>query len=205
LQILTADYVQSSPNLSGCPATQKPEFAFIGRSNVGKSSLINMICDRSKLALTSSKPGKTRNINHFLINDEWFVVDLPGYGFAQISQLQRSLWLKNTEEYLQKRENLVNTFLLIDASIPPQKKDLEFANWMGEKWLPFSIVFTKTDKAKTTETQKNIAGFKKEMLKSWSELPPVFLCSSEEKKGRDEILAYIRDCIKTYVPREQKK
>ena len=195
MQIHSAKYIQSCPDIKGCPVTTLPEFAFIGRSNVGKSSLINMITGHNKLALTSKKPGKTRNINHFLINEAWYLVDLPGYGFAQISQLQRELWLKNIQEYFLYRDNLKNVFLLVDSSIPPQKKDIEFTNWLGAHMLPFSLVFTKNDKARPLELQKNISDFKKELLKTWEELPPIFLSSVEKKSGRDEILDYIKLCI----------
>lgn len=195
MQIHSAKYIQSCPDITGCPVTNLPEFAFIGRSNVGKSSLINMITGHNKLALTSKKPGKTRNINHFLINEKWYLVDLPGYGFAQISQLQRELWLKSIQEYFLKRENLKNVFLLVDSSIPPQKKDMEFITWLGQSHIPFSIVFTKMDKAKALQLQKNMSDFKKELHKTWEELPPIFLSSVEKKTGRDEILDYIKLCM----------
>jgi GTP-binding protein len=195
MQIKSAEYFVSSPNLASCPQTDLPEFAFIGRSNVGKSSLINMLTGKKGLALVSGKPGKTRIINHFIINEEWYLVDLPGYGYAHVSQLQRGEWLKHTEEYLAKRKNLYNVFLLVDSRIEPQKKDLDFANWLGKYNVPFSIVFTKADKPKTTELQKNIAAFKREMKKTWSQLPPMFTTSSEDKRGRDEILNYIEKII----------
>jgi GTP-binding protein len=195
LQIHSARYIQSSPDISGCPKTDLPEFAFIGRSNVGKSSLINMLTGRNRLALTSSKPGKTRNINHFLVNEKWYVVDLPGYGYAQISQLQRDLWLKNIQDYFLKRDNLKNVFLLIDASIPPQKKDIEFVNWLGEHHVPFCIVFTKTDKEKSMKMQMNIKAFKAELIKHWEELPPILMTSVEKRTGKEEILACIEECL----------
>jgi GTP-binding protein len=195
MQIKSAEYFVSSPNLASCPQTDLPEFAFIGRSNVGKSSLINMLTGKKGLALVSGKPGKTRIINHFIINEEWYLVDLPGYGYAHVSQLQRGEWLKHTEEYLARRKNLYNVFLLVDSRIEPQKKDLDFANWLGKYNVPFSIVFTKADKPKTTELQKNIAAFKREMKKTWSQLPPMFTTSSEDKRGRDEILDYIEKII----------
>jgi GTP-binding protein len=162
---------------------------------VGKSSLINMLTGRNRLALTSSKPGKTRNINHFLVNEKWYVVDLPGYGYAQISQLQRDLWLKNIQDYFLKRENLKNVFLLIDASIPPQKKDIEFVNWLGEHHVPFCIVFTKTDKEKAMKMQMNIKAFKAELIKNWEELPPILMTSVEKRTGKEEILASIEGCL----------
>jgi GTP-binding protein len=199
LQIHSARYIQSSPDVTGCPKTDFPEFAFIGRSNVGKSSLINMVTGRAKLALTSSKPGKTRNINHFLINEKWYIVDLPGYGYAQISQLQRDLWLRNIQGYFLRRENLKNVFLLIDASIPPQKKDIEFANWMGEHQVPFCIVFTKTDKEKQLKMQLNVKAFKAELTKTWEELPMFIISSVEKKTGKEEILKYIGECMEKPV------
>jgi len=195
MRILTAEYVQSSPNIAGCPDTEQPEFAFIGRSNVGKSSLINMLTGKSKLALTSSKPGKTRNINHFLINEKWYLVDLPGYGYAQISQLQRDLWLKSIQEFFLKREQLKNVFLLVDASIPPQKKDIEFTNWLGKSNIPFCIVFTKTDKEKMLKMQKNVADFKTELKKTWAQLPTFIMSSIEKELGKKEILDYISLCL----------
>jgi len=196
MQIHTAQYIQSSPNLEGCPITDQPEFAFIGRSNVGKSSLINMITGKNKLALTSSKPGKTRNINHFWIDEKWYIVDLPGYGYAQISQMQRDLWLKVIQEFFIKREQLKNVFLLVDASIPPQKKDLEFTNWLGKSNIPFCIVFTKIDKEKTLKMQKNIADYKAELKKTWAALPTMILSSTEKELGKKEILDYISLCMK---------
>ena len=195
MQIHSARYVQSSVNIAGCPVSNLPEFAFIGRSNVGKSSLINMITGHNNLALTSKKPGKTKNINHFLINDAWFLVDLPGYGFAQISQMQRDLWLKSIQEYFLNRDNLKNVFLLIDSSIPPQKKDIDFTNWLGMHMIPFSIVFTKTDKAKAMQLKKNTEAFKAILKENWEELPPMFSSSVEKKTGQKEILDYIANCI----------
>jgi GTP-binding protein len=200
LIIRSARYIQSCPTIAACPKPDKAEFAFIGRSNVGKSSLINMLTSNGKLAQVSSRPGKTKMINHFLINDGWYLVDLPGYGYAAISQTQRDTWQRNLEEYLQKRENLQNVFLLVDANIPPQKKDIEFAEWLGEHHVPFSIIFTKADKPKTNALQQNIAAFKREMLKSWAQLPPMFITSLEKQRGRDDILSYIENCINTYEP-----
>jgi GTP-binding protein len=195
LQINSARYIQSAPTIEGCPKTDLYEFAFIGRSNVGKSTLINMITERSKLALTSSKPGKTRNINHFLINEQWYLVDLPGYGYAQISQIQRDLWLRNIQEFFLKRENLKNVFLLIDASIPPQKKDIEFTNWLGKSQIPFCIVFTKTDKEKALKMQMNVKAFKAELTKIWDVLPTIIMSSTEKSLGKKEIMDYITLCL----------
>jgi len=155
-----------------------------------------MVTGKPKLALTSSKPGKTRNINHFLINEKWFLVDLPGYGYAQISHLQRDLWLKNIQTYFLKRDNLMNVFQLIDASIPPQKKDIEFTNWLGASGVPFCLVFTKTDKEKTMKMQANIKGYKTELMKTWAELPNIILSSTEKKTGKEEVLDYIDSILK---------
>jgi GTP-binding protein len=196
MKIQSAEFIGSAGSLAGCPKTEKPEFAFIGRSNVGKSSLINFLVQRAGLAQTSSKPGKTKSINHFLINKAWYLVDLPGYGYAAISQSTRTKWLKSTEEYLLKRKNLVSVFLLIDASIPPQKADIEFANWLGGKGIPFSITFTKTDKAKLGEVSKNIKSFKAKLLEHWEELPEMFITSAEKGTGKKEVLAYITSCLK---------
>jgi len=154
-----------------------------------------MITSRNKLALTSKKPGKTIKINHFLINEKWYLVDLPGYGFAHVSHLQREMWLHNIQEYFIKRKNLKNVFLLVDASIPPQKADIEFTNWLGKNMVPFCIVFTKTDKAKTLQMQKNIEDFKTELLKIWEELPTMLTSSTLKEIGRKEILDYINLCL----------
>ena len=176
----------------------KPEFAFIGRSNVGKSSLINMLTGKKKLAKTSSTPGKTQLINHFEINNEWYLVDLPGYGFAKASKKSRQSWEVFITEYLLHRESLMTTFVLIDARLPPQKIDLEFMNWCGGKGIPFSLVFTKTDKLSSSSLQKNLSGYKKEMLKFWDELPPVFVTSSQSKFGREPLLNYIDEILKAF-------
>lgn len=189
--IKTAEFVISNTDITKCPKDGKPEYAFIGRSNVGKSSLINMLTDHKKLAKTSGKPGKTQLINHFVINDDWYLVDLPGYGYAKASKTSRAKWEKFISDYLTKREELVNIFVLIDSRLEPQKIDLEFMNWCGEEGLPFSMVFTKIDKLSSTALQKNLAKYKKEMLKYWEELPPVFTTSSESKFGRERLLNYI--------------
>lgn len=191
--IKTASFVISNTDVNKCPLPELPEYAFIGRSNVGKSSLINMITDAKKLAKTSGKPGKTQLINHFIINDSWYIVDLPGYGFAKTSKENRYKWTKFIEKYLKERSNLMNTFVLIDSRLPPQKIDLEFINWMGFNERPFALVFTKIDKLSSTELQKNLAKYKKELLKNWEELPPVFSSSSQSKFGREKILNYISD------------
>ncbi len=191
MKIKSAAFVISNDDISKCPKDGKPEYAFIGRSNVGKSSLINMITERNKLAKTSGRPGKTQLINHFLINEEWYLVDLPGYGYAKASKTSRAKWEKFISEYLTKREELLNVFVLIDARLEPQQIDLEFMNWCGEKGIAFSMVFTKIDKLSSTVLQKNLAKYKKEMLKYWEELPPVFTTSAESKFGREKLLNYI--------------
>jgi GTP-binding protein len=189
--IKTATFVVSNTEHKLCPSDGKPEFAFIGRSNVGKSSLINMLTGHKKLAKTSSTPGKTQLINHFEINEKWYLVDLPGYGYAKVSKTARNSFEKFISEYLLQRKTLINTFVLIDSRLEPQKIDLEFMNWCGEKEIPFSMVFTKIDKLSSTELQKNLAKYKKEMLKYWDELPPVFTTSSESKFGQEKLLNYI--------------
>ena len=191
MKIKTASFVISNTDISKCPQDGKPEYAFIGRANVGKSSLINMLTNNKKLAKTSGKPGKTQLINHFIINDEWYLVDLPGYGYAKSSKTNRAEWEKFIVKYLTKREELVNVFVLIDSRLEPQKIDLEFMNWCGEKQIPFSMVFTKIDKLSSSLLQKNLAKYKKEMLKQWESLPPVYTTSSESKFGRERLLNYI--------------
>jgi GTP-binding protein len=192
MKIKSAEFVISNTDLSKCPAPDKPEYAFIGRSNVGKSSLINMLTDRTKLAKTSGKPGKTQLINHFIINKEWYLVDLPGYGWAQVSKKDKAIWHKMNRNYITQRENLHNLFLLIDSRIPPQKIDLEFVNWLGECQVPFTIIFTKADKPKNLKINANIRAFKAEVGKTWEELPPTFVTSSAKKVGQKEILDYIQ-------------
>lgn len=194
--IRTAEFVISNTDVSKCPAPNLPEFAFIGRSNVGKSSLINTLTSHKNLAKTSGKPGKTQLINHFLINKDWYLVDLPGYGYAKTSKTNRKKWEKFIEEYFLTRENLYNIFILLDSRLEPQKIDLEFMIWCAEKQLPFSMVFTKTDKLSSTILQKNLAKYKKEMLNYWEELPPVFVTSSVTEKGKEEILAYVEGIMK---------
>lgn len=196
MKINSAEFAGSVGSVADCPKTDLPEFAFIGRSNVGKSSLINFLVEKANLAQTSSKPGKTKSINHFLINKAWYLVDLPGYGYAAISQSTREKWIKSTEQYLLKRANLVTVFLLIDGSISPQKIDLEFANWLGEHGIPFSIVFTKTDKAKSVEVNKNIKSFKAKLSETWEELPEIFITSVEKGLGKKEVLSYVTQCLK---------
>ena len=190
---LDVKFGKSSSSVEQCPETKLPEYAFIGRSNVGKSSLINMLTNRVKLAKISSKPGKTQLINHFLINDAWFLVDLPGYGWAKASKKSKEEWEEMNLRYLRERENLTCIFLLIDARIDAQKIDIEFMNWVGENQLPLVIVFTKTDKLSKNKIQKNISQIKKEFLKHWEELPNLFETSSENGQGREEILHFIQE------------
>jgi GTP-binding protein len=189
--IKSAEFLISSSTHTGCPDPNRPEYAFIGRSNVGKSSLINMLTGRKKLAKTSSTPGKTQLINHFTINDEWYLVDLPGYGYAKVSKKNRAKFRGLINNYIGHRENLESVFVLIDSRIPPQKIDLEFMEWLGEKQVPFAIVFTKTDKQGSSANAKNLAAFKKELLKNWAEIPMYFLSSAETGLGKDEILSLI--------------
>jgi len=195
MQIKTAEFIISNTEVSKCPSDGKAEFAFIGRSNVGKSSLINMLTAKKGLAKTSGTPGKTQLINHFLINEHWYLVDLPGYGYAKVSRSQRSSFERFIADYLTKRETLYNIFVLLDARLEPQKIDLEFMNWCGQKGLPFSMVFTKVDKLSSTALQKNMAKYKKEMLKYWAEMPPVFTTSSESGFGKEPLLNYIEQIL----------
>lgn len=189
--ITTAKFIQSNTEVDNLPAQSLPEYAFIGRSNVGKSSLINMLTGQKKLAKISSKPGKTITINHFLINENWYLVDLPGYGFAKRSRTNREKWVAMLQEYLEKRVNLVYLFVLIDSRIPPQTIDLDFINDLGEIGLPFVVVFTKTDKLSKGMVSKQITIFKNELSKKWEDLPPFIVTSSETGLGREEILALI--------------
>jgi len=189
--ITSASFVKSSTQESDCPDGSMPEYAFIGRSNVGKSSLINMLTNRKKLAKTSSTPGKTQLINHFIIDDSWYLVDLPGYGWARTSKSNKADWKRMINTYLKTRQNLVNVFVLIDLRHEPQKIDLEFIMWMGEEGIPFSIVFTKADKLGKTQVQSNFAAYKKTLQKTWEELPQTFVTSSEDKVGKEEILEFI--------------
>lgn len=195
MKIKSATFTVSNTDYKLCPTDGKPEFAFIGRSNVGKSSLINMLTEKKSLAKTSSTPGKTQLINHFDINNTWYLVDLPGYGYAKASKVQRGNWEKFISDYLTKRSELVSIFVLIDSRLEPQKIDVEFMNWCGEKGIPFAMVFTKIDKLSSSALQKNLAAYKKEMLKYWEELPPVFTSSSESKFGREKLLNYIDGII----------
>lgn len=174
-----------------CPADTKPEYAFIGRSNVGKSSLINMLCRNKKLAKTSATPGKTLLINHFIINKEWYLVDLPGYGYAKRSKSEVAKLDQMIRGYILGREQLVNVFVLIDIRLEPQAIDVEFINWLGLSNIPFSLVFTKADKLSQAKARANVAAYEKKMLETWEEMPPYFVTSSEKQQGRDEVLDYI--------------
>jgi len=194
--IKKAEFVKSSPSLKECPKPDMPEYAFIGRSNVGKSSLINMLCLHGSLAKTSATPGKTRLINHYMINDSWYLVDLPGYGYAKVSKNTRKDFNKTLFNYLIKRENLYCVFVLIDSRIPPQAIDMEFIGNLGQLNIPFAIVFTKIDKTTQKQLSDNITAFKNEMLKTWEELPVCFYTSSNTKQGREEILEFIATCSK---------
>ncbi|HEX3935117.1 MAG TPA: ribosome biogenesis GTP-binding protein YihA/YsxC [Puia sp.] len=191
MEIHSCVYVISSPDYTKCPKPDRPEYAFIGRSNVGKSSLINMICNSEKLAKTSGTPGKTQLINHFNIDDSWYIVDLPGYGFAKVSQNQRKQWEKMIEDYLRKRENLVNVFILLDSRHSPQKLDLEFVNKLGKWGIPFCLVFTKADKENQRVVSANVKDFLAKMRETWQFLPQHFVTSTLKKMGRDKILNLI--------------
>lgn len=193
--IRKAEFVVSSPRADMCPDPDRPEFAFIGRSNVGKSSLINMLVQNKNMAKTSSTPGKTQLINHFNVNDEWYLVDLPGYGYAKVSKTDRAKFQGMINHYVKGRKNLVNLFVLIDVRHEPQKSDLEFMQMLGEEQVPFSIVFTKIDKLNSAKMQKNISAYGKKMLQTWEELPPQFKTSSSSKIGRLELMAYINNLV----------
>ncbi|MFN8294111.1 MAG: ribosome biogenesis GTP-binding protein YihA/YsxC [Chitinophagales bacterium] len=195
MEIKTAEYVGSFVQLAQCPQTRQPEFAFIGRSNVGKSSLVNYLCGRKALAKVSVTPGKTQTLNYFNINQHWFLVDLPGYGYAKTSRTTRAQWSDMIRNFVLKRETLQYVFILIDSRIAPQKIDVEFINWMGEKGIPFCIVFTKADKLSSPDTQSNIASFKNKLLENWEELPPMFVTSSEKKTGKEPILNFIHEAL----------
>lgn len=193
MEIKSANFVISNTDVRKCPEGNLPEYAFIGRSNVGKSSLINMLTQKKGLAMTSQTPGKTLLINHFLINNDWYLVDLPGYGYAQRGKEGRENIRRIIESYILNREQLTNLFVLLDCRHEAQKIDLEFMEWLGENGIPFSIIFTKIDKISKGKLKENFDKYKAKLLESWEELPPVFFSSSEKKEGRDEILSYIDD------------
>ncbi len=196
--ISSADFVKSSSIVSQCPPPDKPEYAFIGRSNVGKSSLINMITDRRSLAKTSVNPGKTQTINHFLINDKWYLVDLPGYGYAKVSHKIREHWGKLITYYIRNRSNLITLFVLLDARHEPIASDIDFMNNLGLNQVPFARVFTKSDKVSSSELESNISAHDKLMLESWETLPPTFITSSVKRKGREELLEYINSTLMVF-------
>ena len=207
MEIINASYLISKPDVAQCPAADRPEFAFIGRSNVGKSSLINMLTGNQRLAKTSAAPGKTQMINHFVVKSrnsanaksvaEWYLVDLPGYGYAKVSQKNRKSWGKMIEDYLRKRENLLTTFVLIDSRHEPQAIDIEFVNQLGEWQLPFAIVFTKADKMKPGGLQRNVDLFAAALRENWEALPPFFISSSTDKTGKQEVLQYVQGILKS--------
>ena len=189
--VKTARFVISNSDVKKCPVDGKPEYAFIGRSNVGKSSLINMLTGHRKLAMTSATPGKTLLINHFIVNDEWYLVDLPGYGYSKRSKTQNEQLEHIISSYVLEREAMTLLFVLVDSRHEPQKIDIEFFQWLGENGVPFSIIFTKADKLTKTALSSNIAAYKKRLLEDWEELPPVFITSSETGLGREDVLQYI--------------
>lgn len=193
MQITSAKFEISNSDASKCPATALHEYAFIGRSNVGKSSLINMLTGNRKLAMTSATPGKTTLVNHFLINRSWYIVDLPGYGYARRSKSEREKFERLISDYILGRPQMTSLFVLIDSRLEPQKIDLDFMEWLGENGVPFAIVFTKTDKLSAGAVERNIAGYKKKLLEQWEELPPIFVTSSETGRGREELLNYIEE------------
>lgn len=195
MRVTKSEFTTSSSKVEQCPKKDKPEFAFIGRSNVGKSSLTNMLCDRKGLAKTSGSPGKTKLINHFLINDEWYLVDLPGFGYAKVSKKDRASFMRMIYDYFEKRENMVSAFVLVDCRVEPQKIDLEFMEWLGVHGIPFAIVFTKIDKLSSTELNKNLTRYKKKLLETWEETPQFFLTSASSKHGQEEVLNYIDYCM----------
>lgn len=198
--IKSAEFVISNTDVAKCPQSSLPEYAFIGRSNVGKSSLINMLTQQKGLAMTSQKPGKTQLINHFLINKEWHLVDLPGYGYARVGQANRERLKTIIEDYILERPQLTNLFILLDCRHEAQKIDLEFIEWAGENAVPFALVFTKADKLSKGRLEANIEAYKQKLLESWEELPPIFVTSSEHRLGREELLTYIAE-INQSIPK----
>lgn len=200
--VKSAEFVKSSSDYRQSPKADRAEFAFIGRSNVGKSSLINALVNKKDLAKTSSQPGKTQLINHFLIDSHWYLVDLPGYGYAKVSKSSREVWGKMIRNYILKRENLLNVYVLVDSRLTPQKIDIEFINFLGENAVPFTIVFTKIDKQSAGKTEENLEVYKQELLKYWEELPNIILTSSEKRKGLDELLDSIKSIIPYYTSQQ---
>jgi len=198
MEIHKAVFVVSNSDFTKCPETSLPEYAFIGRSNVGKSSLINMITNNFKLAKTSGRPGKTQLINHFLIDEQWHLVDLPGYGWARVSKEKKEKWQEMIKGYLMQRKNLACVFVLIDSRLDPQAIDLDFLNWLGTMEIPFVLVFTKSDKQSANKTQSTVSKFRKRMLEEWEEIPQHFITSAEKKTGREEILQFISEMNKSF-------
>ena len=195
MKITQSEFIQSTDSIEKLPQQQLPEFAFVGRSNVGKSSLINMLLQRKNLAHTSQKPGKTRTINHYRINNQWYMVDLPGYGYAQTSKKERKQMIQFLKDYMLQAPELMNLFVLLDARINPQKSDLQFMEWLGIHEIPFTMVFTKIDKLSSSALKKNMVRYREEMLKAWEFLPPVIQTSSHSGQGREEILQYIEQIL----------
>jgi GTP-binding protein len=198
MKIKSAEFLISNQEVTKCPKDNFPEYAFIGRSNVGKSSLINMLTDRKSLAKTSGRPGKTQLINHFLINKNWFLVDLPGYGYARVSKKSKKTFQKFITSYFEQREQLVSAFVLVDIRHKPQPIDLEFMSWMGESQIPFSIVFTKADKLKPKAIERHVEEYETIMLETWEEMPSYFITSSSKKNGKEELLNYIESINEKY-------
>ncbi len=194
MEITSAEFVISNTKIEFLPSAELPEYAFVGRSNVGKSSLINALLNRKNLAKTSRNPGKTKLINHFLINRAWYIVDLPGYGFAKVSKTMRAEFEKMIHRYVNERKNLMNVFVLVDSRHSPQESDLEFMNFLGTREIPFSVTFTKTDKLSKTAWRLNLEAYKQKLLESWEVLPPIFQTSADTKEGLEEILNYIFEC-----------
>jgi GTP-binding protein len=202
MEVKSAEFLISSTSINGCPAPDMPEYAFIGRSNVGKSSLINMLTNKVKLAKTSGKPGKTQLINHFIINNSWYLTDLPGFGYAKVSKVMLAKWDGMIKDYLVERENLMCVFVLVDSRHEQQKVDRDLIEFLGENGISFVLVFTKTDKISQPKLQQNLANYRKEMLQSWDELPRFFMTSAEKKQGREEILSFIEETNMLFeVPR----
>lgn len=197
MKINSSEFIISNSDYTKCPKPDLPEFVFIGRSNVGKSSLINMLTDRNKLAKISSRPGKTQLINHFLINNNWYLVDLPGYGWAKVSKTEKAKWEVMIKDYFEHRENLTLAFVLIDSRLEPQKIDIEFVNWLGTNGVPIALIFTKADKQSKNKTDSSVAKFRKTLATTWDQLPPHFITSSANHIGKEEVLNYIEDIITT--------
>jgi len=197
--IKKAEFVMSNSQVAKCPKDRLPEYAFIGRSNVGKSSLINMLTNYKNLAKTSGRPGKTQLINHFKIDDRWFLVDLPGYGYARVSKTTKQVFQRFITDYFEQREQLVSAFVLVDIRHEPQKIDVEFMQWLGERAIPFAIIFTKADKLKPQAIERNVAAYKEALLEWWEEFPPYFITSAQNKTGKEELTQYIEQTNQTII------